>query len=96
MQWFKLVGAVPVAFAIAACSSNRPNSDSATSAGVLSDSLGYGIDTNPAKKPGAAMDSSMMSDSLKLKPDSARTDSMMKDSVHKAHKTAKKSPKKGR
>jgi len=95
MQWFKLVGAVPVAFAIAACSSNRSNSDSATSAGVLSDSLGYGVDTNPAKKPGA-MDSTMMSDSLRMKPDSARADSMMKDSVHKAHKAAKKNPKKGR
>lgn len=91
MQWMKLMAAVPVAFGIAACSSNRPNPDSATSAGVLSDSLGYGADTSPAKKPATAMDSSMMADSLKMKPDS-----MMKDSVHRAHKTAKKSPKKGR
>jgi hypothetical protein len=94
MQWLKLVVAVPVAVMIAACSSNRSNSDSATSAGVLSDSLGYGVDTNPAKKPGMTMDSSMMSDSLKLKSDSARADSMAKDSLHKAGKTAKKSPKK--
>ena len=96
MQWFKLVGAVPVAFAIAACSSNRSNSDTASSAGVLSDSLGYGVDTNPAKKPGTAMDSAMMSDSLKMKPDSARADSIKKDSMHKAGRTGKKSPKKGR
>jgi hypothetical protein len=96
MQWSKLMGAVPVAFAIAACSSNRSNTDSATSAGVLSDSMGYGVDTNPAKKPATAMDSSMMADSLRMKPDSSRPDSMMKDSMHRASKTAKKSPKKGR
>lgn len=95
MQWFKLMGAVPVAFAIAACSSNRANNDSATSAGVLSDSLGYGIDTNPAKKPAMATDTSTMPDSLKLKSDSIQRDSMMKDSAHKATKHAKKSHKKG-
>jgi len=91
MQWLKLMGAVPVAMAIAACSSNRANNDSATSAGVLSDSLGYGLDTNPVKKP---MDSLMVPDSLKLKSDSIQRDSMMRDSAHKA-KTAKKHPKKG-
>jgi len=88
MQWFKLMGAVPVAIAIAACSPNRANNDTASSAGVLSDSLGYGIDTNPAKKP-------IMSDSLKLKSDSARRDSAMWDSAQKNMKTAKKHPKKG-
>ena len=88
MQRWKLIGAVPVAFAIAACSSNRSNTDSATSAGVLSDSLGYGVDTNPAKKPGMAMDS--------LKADSARRDSAMWDSARKNMKaTAKKGHKKG-
>lgn len=94
MQWLKLIGAVPVAFAIAACSSNRSNTDSATSAGVLSDSLGYGVDTNPAKKPSMTMDTSKTADSLKS--DSARRDSMTKDSAHKAAKTAKRHPKKGR
>ncbi len=94
MQWLKLMGAVPVAVAIAACSSNRANNDSATSAGVLSDSLGYGIDTNPAKKPGMAMDSTKMADSLKMKPDSSRPDSMFNDSMHKAGKAVKKSSKK--
>ena len=89
MQWLKLIGAVPVAVAIAACSSKRSNSDSAASAGVLSDSLGYGVDTNPAKKPGMAMDST--------RADSIRRDSAMWDSAHKAAKTkaAKKSNKKG-
>ena len=88
MQRWKLIGAVPVAFAIAACSSNRSKTDSATSAGVLSDSLGYGVDTNPAKKPGMAMDS--------LKADSARRDSAMWDSARKNMKaTAKKGHKKG-
>lgn len=95
MQWMKLMGAVPIAFAIAACSSNRTDSDSATSAGVLSDSLGYGVDTNPVKKPGMMMDTTNMSDSLKLKSDSAYRDSLMKDSVHKSTKTAKKSKKPG-
>ena len=94
MQRWKLIGAVPVAFAIAACSSNRSNTDSATSAGVLSDSLGYGADTNPAKKPAMTMDTSKTADSLKS--DSARRDSTMKDSAHKATKTAKKHSKKGR
>jgi hypothetical protein len=93
MQWLKLMGAVPVAIAIAACSSNKADNDSATSAGVLSDSLGYGIDTNPAKKPG--MDSMRLSDSLKLRADSAHRDSLMWDSAHKAMKPVKKSPKKG-
>jgi hypothetical protein len=93
MQWLKLMGAVPVAIAIAACSSNRSNTDSATSAGVLSDSLGYGVDTNPAKKPGMAMDSSKVTDSLKS--DSVQRDSLMKDSAHKPKKAVKKSPKKG-
>ena len=94
MQRWKLIGAVPVAFAIAACSSNRSNTDSASSAGVLSDSLGYGVDTNPAKKPAMTMDTSKTADSLKS--DSARRDSTIKDSAHKAAKTAKKHPKKGR
>ena len=93
MQWLKLMGAVPVAIAIAACSSNKGDNDSATSAGVLSDSLGYGIDTNPAKKPG--MDSMNTSDSLKLRADSIHRDSLMWDSAHKAMKTGKKIPKKG-
>lgn len=84
MQWLKLIGAVPVAVAIAACSSNRTNNDTASSAGVLSDSLGYGVDTNPAKKPGMAMDS------LKMKADSIHRDSMMWDSAQKASKPAKK------
>jgi len=90
MQWLKLMGAVPVAFAIAACSSHRSNSDSAAAAGVLSDSLGYGIDTNPAKKPGG-----MMADSLKLKSDSARRDSALWDSAQKSLKATKKHTKKG-
>lgn len=92
MQWLKLMGAVPLAVTIAACSSNRPDGDSATSAGVLSDSLGYGIDTNPAKQPGMTMDSMRVSDSLKLKTDSAWRDSVMTDSMHKATKPRKKSP----
>ena len=96
MKWSKLIAAVPVAAAIAACSSNRANNDSATSAGVLSDSLGYGADTNPAKKSAVPMDTMRMSDSLKMKPDSASRDSAMRDSAHKASKTSKKSPKKGR
>jgi len=95
MQWLKLIGAVPVAIAIAACSSKQSYNDSATSAGVLSDSLGYGIDTNPAKKPGMMMDSSKMADSLKLKTDSIHRDSLMWDSAHKSMKPAKKNPKKG-
>lgn len=95
MRWSKLMGALPLVVAIAACSSHRANGDSASSAGVLSDSLGYGLDTNPAKKPGMAMDSMSMGDSLKMRADSARRDSMMWDSAHKAMKQAKKSPKKG-
>lgn len=95
MQWMKLAGAVPLAAAIAACSSNRSNSDSATSAGVLSDSLGYGLDTNPVKRPPVTMDSMKTSDSLKLKTDSAWRDSVMRDSAHQAITAAKKSPKKG-
>jgi hypothetical protein len=87
MQWLKLMGAVPVAIAIAACSSKKADNDSAASAGVLSDSLGYGLDTNPAKKPGM--------DSLKLRADSIHRDSLMWDSAHKAMKAPKKSPKKG-
>ena len=88
MQWLKLMGAVPVAIAIAACSSHRSNNDTTSSAGVLSDSLGYGVDTNPAKKPGMAMDS--------LKADSARRDSAMWDSARKNMKaTAKTGHKKG-
>jgi hypothetical protein len=84
MQWLKLMGAVPVAVAIAACSSNRSSNDSASSAGVLSDSLGYGVDTNPAKKPGMTMDS------MRMKADSMKRDSMMWDSAHKAAKAGKK------
>jgi hypothetical protein len=95
MQWKMWLGAVPLAVAIAACSSNRASTDSATSAGILSDSLGYGADTNPVKKPAMAMDSMTMSDSLKMRSDSAMRDSTMRDSAHKAAKTAKKPPKKG-
>jgi hypothetical protein len=91
MQWLKLMGAVPLAVAIAACSSNRARSDSATSAGVLSDSLGYGIDTNPPVKPGMTMDSMRVSDSLKLKADSAWRDSVVNDSVRKTRQPGKKS-----
>lgn len=89
MQWLKLMGAVPVAFAIAACSPHKSNNDTATSAGVLSDSLGYGVDTNPAKKLGTQhMDS--------LKADSARRDSAMWDTARKNMKAAaKKGHKKG-
>jgi hypothetical protein len=88
MQWLKLMGAVPVAVAIAACSPNKASNDTASSAGVLSDSLGYGIDTNPAKKPGMAMDSTKL--------DSARRDSAMWDSAQKNMKAkAKKTHKKG-
>jgi len=93
MQWSKLMGAVPLAAAIAACSSNRAKSDSATSAGVLSDSLGYGLDTNPAVKPGMTMDSMRVSDSLKLKADSAWRDSVMNDPKHKAGQLRKRNPK---
>lgn len=92
MQWLKLMGAVPLAVNIAACSSNRPAGDSATSAGVLSDSLGYGLDTNPANKPGMTMDSMRVSDSLKLKTDSAWRDSVTNDSKHKATKAGKRNP----
>ena len=93
MKWLRLMGAVPVAVAIAACSSHRADNDSAAAAGVLSDSLGYGLDTNPAKKPG--MDSMKLSDSVKFKADSIHRDSLMWDSAHKAMKTVKKAPKKG-
>jgi hypothetical protein len=92
MQWLKLMGAVPLAAAIAACSSNRAKSDSATSAGVLSDSLGYGLDTNSAMKPGMTMDSIRVSDSLKLKTDSAWRDSVMNHSKQKAGQLRKRSP----
>jgi hypothetical protein len=84
MQWLKLMGAVPVAIAIAACSSKRASNDSAAAAGVLSDSLGYGVDTNPAKKAATAMDSARM------KADSMKRDSAMWDSAQKNMKAAKK------
>jgi hypothetical protein len=90
------MGAVPLAVTVAACSSNRAKSDSATSAGVLSDSLGYGIDTNPAEKPGMTMDNMRVSDSLKLQRDSAWRDSVMNDSVRKAGQPGKKSPRQRR
>lgn len=96
MQWLKLMGTVALAAASAACSSKRANGDSATSAGILSDSSGYGVDTNPAKRPGMTMDSVRKFDSLKLQMDSASRASMMSDSTHKAAKVGKKSRKKGR
>jgi hypothetical protein len=88
----KFTLALPFAFAVAACSSNRSSGDTGTAAGTIAnDTAAVRMDTNPV--PGIRADTSK-----KLVPtdttmkDTMAMDSTKKDSTrhHRASKKAKK------
>jgi hypothetical protein len=92
IQLRKFTLALPFAFAVAACSSNRSSGDTGTAAGTIAnDTAAVRLDTNPV--PGSRIDTSKkvlpMDTTMK---DSAALDSMKKDSTrhHRAGKKAKK------
>ena len=83
----KLTLALPFAFVVAACSSNRSSGDTGTAAGTIAnDTAAAHLDTNPV--PGAVPG---MDTSTKVMPtdtsmrDSARMDSLKRDSLRKHH-----------
>ncbi len=92
IQLSKLTLALPFAFAVAACSSNRSSGDTGTAAGTIAnDSAAVRMDTNPV--PGSRADTSkkVMPIDTTMK-DSATLDSIKKDSTHR-HRAGKKSKK---
>ena len=93
-QLRKLTLALPFAFAVAACSSNRSSGDTGTAAGTLSnDTAAARLDTNPARGalPGTDTSKKMMPTDTSMR-DSAAMDSTKRDSLRK-HRAGKKGKK---
>lgn len=87
----KFTLALPFAFAVAACSSNRSSGDTGTAAGTIAnDTAAVRMDTNPV--PGIRTDTSKKLVPDTTMKDSAALDSMKKDSTrhHRAGKKSKK------
>lgn len=92
-KW-QLLAAVPLALAIAACSSRTSNAD--TAAGMLPGDTSTTLAPTPAI-PTPGIDTGMILDTTKAMTDTTRADSLAKDSTQKAaadtskqHKTTKK------
>jgi hypothetical protein len=92
IQLTKLTLALPFAFAVAACSSNRSSGDTGTAAGTIAnDTAAVRTDTNPV--PGIRVDTSkkVLPIDTTIK-DSAALDSVKKDSTYR-HRAGKKTKK---
>jgi hypothetical protein len=93
IQLRKLTLALPFAFAVAACSSNRSSGDTGTAAGTIAnDTAAARLDTNPAPGVLPADTSKKLMPTDTSMRDSMRMDTTKRDSTrkHRAGKRGKK------